>query len=867
MNNMPAIQAAYQENDQAYRVAESKIGCIVALILVPAGISLDYFVYPEFFGFFSIMRIACNVIVALILILHFTSLGKNHIRLLTFAWLITIQLMISYMIFQTNGYESTYYAGLNLPLLAVGILLPTSIQENISFCGITIVIYLVACFSYQGNIADSSILYNNLYFIVLSSIISTTAVFFNSRRRFTEFRLNYELDVRNKELAELDKMKSQFFANISHELRTPLTLILAPIQDLLQKKNQLSSKAIKFLDTARNNALRLLKLVNDLLDVVRLEEGKMEIEQRPIELGKVLYGIIESVTHLAKTQHITLSTNLEAKPMVVRGDLHALEKIFLNLLSNSIKFTKSGGTISVKNYQNGENIFIEVQDTGIGISEEDLPHVFDRFQQVDGSSTRKYQGTGLGLALVKELTEKHGGNVSVKSSHGTGTTITVMLPVCNEVPIVSNDELSSIKSSVDTIDTIHHESELAIEHSLNKPLPSLPSNTIRSDGLPLVLVIDDEPDMRNYLISTLSDDFQLIQAQDGLQGLGLAQEYQPDLILLDLMLPEMDGLEVCNQIKQNAKLQHIKIMLLTARIDETAKITALEYGADDFLTKPFSSVEVKTRLRNLLQTAQLQKDLQQRNNDLKQTLVKLKGTQAQLIQSEKLNALGNLSAGLLHEINNPLNYTMTALQVAQNEISAQGDESLHEIFYDIGDGMQRIQTIVSDLRAFAYPSEADKQIIFEFSSALDNALRFTAYESRDLLIERELEPDCVITGSKTHIVQILVNLLTNSINAVKSILYLRQGKIRITCERADSRLQVHVWDNGEGIASENIPRVFDPFFTTREVGQGMGLGLSVCHTIASNHGGTLQVRSEKDKWTEFTFDLPLATETTCLTTG
>jgi signal transduction histidine kinase len=318
----------------------------------------------------------------------------------------------------------------------------------------------------------------------------------------------------------------------------------------------------------------------------------------------------------------------------------------------------------------------------------------------------------------------------------------------------------------------------------------------------------------------------------------------------------MNGLDLCEALRADPSTRHTKIVLLTARMDDESKISALTRGADDFLTKPFSTTEVKTRLENLLRAADLEERLRRRNGELETTLARLKETEVQLVQSEKMNALGKLSAGLLHEVNNPLNFMITALQVARQE--AEGNPGLIETLGDIGDGMNRIRVIVSDLRTFAYPAKPSERQPFTLEEALTLAVRLTAHELEDISVDRSGLSAEEAIGSVNQIVHVLMNLLVNAANAVREVAVRRTPQVRVSCGSAGERLVVSVWDNGIGIPPVELPRVCEPFFTTKEVGRGMGLGLSICHTIIKNHGSTLSIRSEEDEWTEVTFDLPLA---------
>ncbi|EAR21162.1 Response regulator receiver:ATP-binding region, ATPase-like:Histidine kinase A, N-terminal [Nitrococcus mobilis Nb-231] len=850
----PAVEQAWAEKDRSARLRFSRIGCVLALVLIPAGVTLDLFIYPQFFGKFLLLRALGDVAVLVILGLHFSKNGRDNIRILTMAWLIIPQATICYMIYLTEGYASTYYAGLNLAILGMGVLLPVTVWEVAILVSASLALYLVACLSRTEEPINSVLLYNNLYFLVSTGVISATAVYFNRLRRFTEFRLNFELDARHKELAELDRLKSEFFANVSHELRTPLTLILAPVEDLLQKRAAIPAAIASQLDIIYGNAHRLLRLVNDLLEVIRLEESGVKLDRRPLDLTALLKSIVTAVEPLAKSRGITFKQRLPDDPVPIRGDRSALEKVFFNLLSNAFKFTNAGGGVRITAEVEPDQVQVTVQDTGIGISESDLPFVFDRFRQADSSATRKYVGTGLGLALVKELTEKHDGSAKIQSRLGAGTAITVSLPLAR---------------AAGELDAEPTDKEIFAQPASAAPwqelaaAPGTDASPVATgdDERATVLVVDDEPDMQRYLVELLAREYRVLKASDGRQGLALAQSQRPNLMVLDLMLPEIDGLEICRRIKESPQTRSTRIVLLTARADETTKLAALENGADDFLTKPFSGIEVQTRLHNLLRSAKLEQDLQLRNEELQTTLDELTQTQNQLLHSEKINALGRLSAGLLHEVNNPLNYALTALEVVKNDRTITGDEELSEIIGDIDEGMQRIRGIVSELRAFAYPSKGEQQT-FDAAKAVQGAVQMLVHERRDVAVYNEVDESCCVKGSRNHIVQVLVNLIGNAIKAVQAVAEQRAGEIRIRAEEDNGRIRVSVRDNGTGIPADTLNRVFDPFYTTRDVGEGMGMGLSVCQTIVRNHGGELCVRSEEGAWTEFTFDLPAADELT-----
>ncbi|HSZ54679.1 MAG TPA: ATP-binding protein [Tepidisphaeraceae bacterium] len=253
----------------------------------------------------------------------------------------------------------------------------------------------------------------------------------------------------------------------------------------------------------------------------------------------------------------------------------------------------------------------------------------------------------------------------------------------------------------------------------------------------------------------------------------------------------------------------------------------------------------------------LRHELDVNNKELASTLKKLKETEVQLVQSEKMNALGKLSAGLLHEINNPLNFTFMALQMAEQE--ADGNESLQDTLKDIGQGMTRVRGVISDLRTFAYPTSDSDREEFDIEDALTTALRLTAHELSGIKIDQAGVKHTRVSAGKTQVIHLFMNLLVNSAQASNKVKAQREPKIVIACRENGERVEVSLTDNGTGVKKEFLPRLFDPFFTTKDVGQGMGWGLSICHTIVKNHGGQIAIQSEEGQWTTVTFDLPAVT--------
>ncbi len=844
---------AFRESERDFRVHQAWIGCILVLICMPAGAWLDWFVYPEHVsGFFIFGRLLCDVAVAPLYWILTQPQGRKHIAVIGLIWPLLPAVSISWMIYATNGSASPYYAGLLLVLIVACQLMPYTLREAAIVCASTLALYLIACGAnaYRVHVRqDVSNIASNVYFVVITTVICLCSCHYASLRHFRDFKLRRDLDDRNRRLAELDQLKSQFFANVSHELRTPLTLILAPTEELLSRRSALTPQAASTLGVIRQNSLRLLKLITDLLEIVRLDERPGPPQRESVELGGFVRDTIESVRHLATQKRIRLEYFDADSPVAAMADPSALEKVVLNLLTNAIKFTPSGGAITVGLRRESDEATLTFQDTGIGIPAKDLPHIFERFRQVDGSATRKFQGMGIGLALARELVQEHGGTLLATSVEGRGSTFSVRLPIAKNG--AAHTALVSDRS--DPVARLYHEADRLIIDPQPQTDPEKLAQA-EGDGEQTVLVIEDELELRRFVVSLLTNSYRVRQAADGKAGLDAVRAHRPELVLVDLMLPEMDGLAVCRQIKNDPDLRHTKVVLLTARTDEQSKLTALQYGADDFIQKPFSTTELRTRVANLLQSARLEQEMRDRNVELAAAIEKLKSTEVQLVQSEKMNAVGRLSAGILHEINNPLNAAKMAVYLAKSKNS---NADIAECLTDLQTALDRIRTVTTDLRSFAYPNHDTAGEAFTIGAVLTSAERLLAHDLTGLTIARERVSDLEVRGSKNQIVHVLINLISNAATAVGAISSQRPPELAVETRAEAGRLITTVRDNGVGIDPENLARVTEPFFTTRDVGQGMGLGLSICHTIVRNHGGNLHVESEKGEWTKVSFDLPL----------
>ena len=385
---------------------------------------------------------------------------------------------------------------------------------------------------------------------------------------------------------EANKAKLQFFTNISHELRTPLTLIADPVNYIIHDDN-LNSQQRSMLQIVQRNVLVLIQLVSEILDFRKVQNGKMELRLSDFNLAESMKQWIKLFSASAQKKHIAISMDAP-DTIMLRADQDKIERICYNLLSNALKYTSEGGEITLTAKEENGRVMISVADNGCGISSDELPYIFDRFYQAKNAG----RGTGIGLAIVKAFTELHHGEVSATSIEGKGSTFTIHIPVRQKGEVTNQptekiEQLVEPSSAEEVPNQARHIDELIQPYQTDKPE---------------VLIIDDNIDIRTYLRSVLSEKYNVSEAADGKVGLELARKIVPDIVLSDIMMPVMDGLAFCQQLKTDKAISHIPVILLTARSLDEQRAEGYEHGADAYLSKPFSLRLLLSRIDNLIES-------------------------------------------------------------------------------------------------------------------------------------------------------------------------------------------------------------------------------------------------------------------------
>ena len=436
-----------------------------------------------------------------------------------------------------------------------------------------------------------------LLFLLILALLFWLLSFLQNREKL-KHNLVFE-KIKAKKLHELDMMKLRFYTNISHEIRTPLTLILGPLEKL--RKNMIPAEEIPgHLEVMHRNANQLHGLINQLLDFRKMESGNLKLVLKRGDLVSFIAGIVGSFRKFAEEKEIELKFNSLKKEIVTNFDEDKIAKIMNNLLSNAFKFTARGGKIVVnislifdgeETESMGEQsdkrmVEITVKDTGIGISESNLEKIFNRFFQVDQTSAQT--GTGIGLALTKELVKLHNGKIFVTSKPGKSSKFTVQLPF---------DDLRISSASAPA------ETETDLDGSKTPPVEELSGDLIVA-GQKIMLLVDDNADVRYFIKSHFSSSYHILEAKNGLEGWQIALKTIPNIIISDVLMPDMDGFEFCRKVRKDERTSHIPILLLTALGSREHEIEGLSQGADDYITKPFDMVILQTKVENILSVRQ-----------------------------------------------------------------------------------------------------------------------------------------------------------------------------------------------------------------------------------------------------------------------
>jgi len=646
---------------------------------------------------------------------------------------------------------------------------------------------------------------------------------------------NRRLREANDKLSQLDAAKMAFFSNISHEFRTPLTLMLGPLQDSLTDTTQPLSSAHRWrLQVANDNANRLLKLVTALLDFSRLEAGRMRGSFAQVDLAAVTRNLVGMFRTAFDRAGLSLTLECPNLTEPVWVDLDMWEKIVPNLLSNAFKFTLSGG-VRVRLLDTPRSAVLEVIDTGTGISESELPRVFERFHRVAGSVGRTHEGTGIGLAMVRELVAIHGGTVEVQSEVGKGSTFRVEIPKGSDhLPADARLQEPHAPAAGQTARILVDAAQWV--GRVERQAPIAGSIADQSGIKPLVLVVDDNADLRDYMSGLLAPNYRVMTANDGRAALEAIATQLPDIILSDVMMPRMTGMELVRALRTDAATADVPIVLLSARAGQESTVEGLDAGCDDYLIKPFTAQELLARVRAHVRLAQARRKFT-----------------AELESANR--ELDAFNYSVAHDLRGPLRsvegFSEMLLKENADELNDEGRRRLEVVCSSV----RRMSQLIEDLLRLAQMGRREiRRIPFELSCVVRTvALQMQQGKSasaRQLTIE-----EGVNVNADPHLMQIVLENLLG--NAWKFTGKRDDGRIEFGCTRVDSEMCYFIRDNGAGFDMKYAERLFNPFQRLHTEGefQGTGVGLATVKRIVSRHGGRVWAEAEVDKGATFYFTL------------
>jgi PAS domain S-box-containing protein len=685
------------------------------------------------------------------------------------------------------------------------------------------------------------------------------------RRRAEAKARAYEVERNRAEaLAELDRAKTAFFSNVSHEFRTPLTLALGPLETLLDAGSALPADAHEQLAMAHRNCLKLTRLVNTLLDFSRIEAGRAQARYEPTDLPRLTAEIASSFRFACEQARLRLVVDCPPLPAPVHVDPGMWEKIVVNLVANAFKFTLDG-EIEVKLRTAGDRCELSVRDTGVGIPEAELPRIFERFHRAEQPGGRTIEGTGIGLALVQELTKLHGGSVRVESAVGRGSTFTVSLPfgadhqpagrvgAARELPPRGIATRSYVQEALRWVARGERGAEVGeMAHAaaggvVDDAAPARGADRPR-EAPPRVLLADDDADMREYVRRLLARRFEVEAVADGQAALDAARRARPALVLSDVMMPRLDGFALLRAIRSDPELRTVPVVLLSARAGEEPRVGGLEAGADDYVVKPFSARELLARVTASLELARVREEVE------RERAARAAAERADQRKSEFI-------AVLSHELRNPLAPIRTGLQLLGRylptepiaarawEIARRQTEHLTRLVDDLLEitritrGKVELQCSRFDLREIA-------------RSTCDDLCSLYEQAKLDLRFEPAREPIWV-EADATRLSQVLGNLLHNAAKFTPA-----GGSVAVGVAASGGRAELSVRDTGVGMDPGEVERMFEPFAQAAQglarTQGGLGLGLPLARALVEMHRGSIRAWSEgRGHGSEFVVSLPL----------
>ena len=645
--------------------------------------------------------------------------------------------------------------------------------------------------------------------------------------------------------------RRDFLSATSHEIRTPLTLILGPLDAILSgKSGPLPEATMAELARVRRNAGRLFSLANDILDFTRIEAGQTQIYPEPVDPQALLASILDDVGWIVDDKRLQIRFAPEPGLGLVSLDRTMFEKVAINLITNALKYTPPDGRVEVTLRRDGVELELTVADTGPGIPADKQDVIFQRFTRLDanlGGKTGRSHGAGFGLAYVRELTTLMGGSVGLQSEVGKGSRFVVRLPVvAGAVPASAPNPLSSLRPLIlQKVDASNQRS-------------GRPAN---EDGTKQtsVLIVDDNPEVRVLMARILGDRHDVQMAENGKQALEQIRRAKPAVVIADVMMPEMDGYQLVTAMKADPNLRQIPVILVTAKSTREEIVAGLDLGADDYLAKPFAPAELHARVRAAERRNAVYEELAAKHRELSSAMRRLNETQADLVQTEKLAAVGTLIAGMSHELGNPVTAILMSAQslLGRTPRQTEGRTSLEVIERQARRAGRLLKLLLDASRT--KPIMTAPVAVEELIARVAELAGIAKLHREGVALKLEpIGPGLPLVDACVEEMEVaLLHVIKNGLEAVTP-----NGQVWVRAHRRDDQkapgVEILIGDSGIGIAPDVLGQIFDPLFTTKPIGSGMGLGLTLARRIVESHRGWIRVESQVGVGTVVRIWLPAA---------
>lgn len=806
--------------------------------------AFDYYLSPENWQTFFWWRSGAAIVCAVLAIFGSLPRFRRFTWPATWLFMLTMTVCVAAMLPRVDDALVYYVPGFSLALI-MGAALPIwTTRWSLSFSIVAIGI-AIALMAYSGMSLPTAQLVMSVS-VVLTVFVGANLIPWVVHRLFRQDFIRRrqlqaathsatqamdKLSQANTELHEMSAQRDRIFNNISHELRTPLTLILMPVNEMLGKLAPGSQRDAMMI--VRRNAERLLRMIDDLLDLAKLEAGGLRLRVRQTDVIALARQVTENAGPACDAKGIDLRFTTSGRPPVMYGDPHRLEIVFTNLIGNAIKFTPKGGRITVGVEYSAKGATVSVSDTGPGIPEDQTGKIFQRFHQVQDSTRRQHGGAGIGLALARELLEVHGGHLRVESVSGEGSTFHAFIrggKAHFQEELIERRQMQFSehpgRRAEDRLTSAPGLAEMATPEARESHQPR--ERILLDRGRTArILLVEDESDLRAFMYGVLAQHFEVSAAVDGAEALKILEELRPDLILTDIMMPKVSGFDLCRAVKNEPRLQHIPVIMLTARGESETALEGYEAGADDFVAKPFHTKVLLARIRAHL---------------------KMRALSLQIADQARLASAGTLAAGLAHEVKNPINAIVNAAKVL--EAGGSSKVPSEKLLGVIIDGVRRINEVVSVLNTHARPADGTDVQAVDVRDGVESTLRLLEHRMKDITVHCEIEGTESVRAPARAFNQVVLNLLDNAIRAGGE-------NIWITLRQRGSMVCVAVADDGPGVPPDMVSRVFDPFFTTRAEGDGTGLGLHLSRRMAQESGGELRYEARRGGGAKFVLEVPV----------